>query len=180
MWSHYADNHGGVCYCFQKAKDVTLIAEKNIESGNVIYSSQVPKVSIFQEKTSLAMVKVSLKDVILTKSSEWSYEQEIRFFGKCHNSIVPFSPAALKAVIVGRRVSDEKVKEINAEVRKFNELNATDVRVLYSHRLSTTFQFGVDSSKAYRDNCENNFSARIPVLPELNGEAITTISKSED
>ncbi len=180
MWSHYADQHRGICYCFQNKNDVRIFEDEKIEFGSVIYSSHVPEITVYQEQTTRAMLKAEAKDVILTKSSEWSYEQEVRFFGELDDPAVRFSPSALQAVIVGRRVNNEQIAEIEQKVQKFNQANECSARVLYSHRLATTFQFGVDSNKGYRDSCETNFNARIPVLPELLGDAVTSISRAED
>lgn len=68
MWSHYADEHRGICIGYNL---YNLI--KNYNCFPVIYSNEMP-----QEKELSLDKPYSLMKYILTKYSEWSYEKEWR------------------------------------------------------------------------------------------------------
>ncbi len=69
MWSHYADKHRGVCLGF----DHDILIKAFNQYDNVEYKNE--------------LIKFSLKDAeklisktLLTKSEDWQYEEEYRFF----------------------------------------------------------------------------------------------------
>ena len=68
MWSHYSDEHKGLCLGF----DLKSLIQK-YDFFPVIYSNRMPKVKNADIDNKSALLKS-----ILTKSKEWSYEQEWR------------------------------------------------------------------------------------------------------
>ena len=68
MWSHYSDEHKGLCLGF----DLKSLIQK-YDVFPVIYSNRMPKVKNADIDNKSALLKS-----ILTKSKEWSYEQEWR------------------------------------------------------------------------------------------------------
>lgn len=181
MWAHYADHHRGVCYCFKpKPKLESLFPEKKgkIGWGNVLYSSHVPEITVFQEKTTDGMLRAAVSNVVLTKSSEWSYEQELRYFHRESNPALSFDPHMLTAIIVGRRADVAQIENTKKLIQEYNDRNNTTVRLLFSHRLAQTFRLGVDSNFGYRNSCESNFSANVPVLKDIESPVVTSLGKS--
>ena len=69
MWSHYADNHKGVCLQFDTRMEPIAGAFK------VSYQGQLP-LSIIPEHNEDAAEKA-----LLTKSDVWDYEEEFRLIG---------------------------------------------------------------------------------------------------
>ena len=151
----------------------------NIEHGSVIYSSHVPEVTVFQESTTKSELEALLSQVILTKSHDWSYENEYRFFGIDLPNAIKFVPTKLKAIVVGRRMVDSEVERTKKAIEKYNNVHDANVRLLFAHRRATTYQLGIDSNLGFRNSCETNMSARIPVLPNLDTSPITSINDYE-
>ena len=96
MWSHYAENHRGICLEFDKHNEV-------IEKARCIrYRDTYP------EWTPQAMVGDPLA-LILSKAKEWCYEQEFRIIGSptggpiklVDGQFVPLPEGALTAIILG-------------------------------------------------------------------------------
>lgn len=179
MWAHYASNHEGICYCFEFDGKKTPFEPVTTDWGNVIYSSSVPELKVFQDQTTEGMLSVLLTDVILTKSLDWSYEKELRFFRSQKENHLKFYPRSLRAIIVGRRVSDELIDSIEKSIGKFEVEHNHKIQLLYAHRVATKYDLGIHSNKSYRDSCETNFSVKIPVLDGILSEPLTYI-KSEN
>src|ERR1017187_10291790 len=97
MWSHYAQNHTGLCLEFHVGNVLFL---KALE---VTYRSEYP-IWVPQDMDAAAL------DLMLTKSDAWAYEKEFRLVGTTFPSSHPLKldgdylrlpPRALVAVIVG-------------------------------------------------------------------------------
>ena len=175
MWAHYANNHSGVCYCFDFTNQKSPFDSTPITWGRVIYSSLVPDIKIFQDQTTEGMLPTLLSDVILTKSQEWFYEQELRFFISQENNFLKFNPKFLKAIIIGRRVTDKEITELNSLIKKINKGNKLKIKVLYAHRFTNSYDLGIHSNKSFRDSSESNSSIRIPVLEGIKSKPLTSI-----
>jgi hypothetical protein len=171
MWSHYTNNHHGICYAIDFTANEIPFTAPEMSWGNVQYSTHIPEIAIFQDNTTEGTLRASLADIVLTKSSDWSYEQEVRFFLRDNTNMQPFKPDTLKAVIIGRRTSDDEIAQISAIVDDFNNRNKTSVRVLFSMRVASTYKVGVCSNQGSR---EGGFNARIPVLSDILSPVITT------
>jgi len=180
MWAHYADNHEGVCYAFDFSKQQPPFQEKNIGWGGVIYSSYVPELKIYQDQTTEGMLPSLLSDVILTKSQEWSYEEEIRFYHIKDTIAEQYKVKSLKAVILGRRVNSDDRADIKKWVGEYNKVNKTSVKILYAHRIARTYTLGIHSNEGFQKSSETSFSAKIPVLSGIISEPLTTITPSDE
>lgn len=180
MWAHYANNHKGVCYAFDFSKQQPPFQEKNIAWGGVIYSSYVPELKIYQDQTTEGMLPSLLSDVILTKSQEWSYEEEIRFYHSKDTVSEQYRVESLKAVILGRRVNSNDRVDIKKWVDEYNKENKTNVKILYAHRIARTYTLGINSNEGFQKNSETSFSAKIPVLSGIISEPLTTITDDDD
>ena len=174
MWSHYSEHHKGCCYCFDfKNKSKTLFDLKTVGWGNVIYSSLIPEIQVFQNSTTEGILKMLLTNVVLTKSSEWAYEKEIRFFLSQDEKNLNYDVNSLKAIIAGRRTSDADITDIASFISDYNTINGTDVKLLFAHRVASSFDLGIHSDKIFRDNSEDSFSCRIPVLSGIKSPVVT-------
>lgn len=174
MWSLYSDHHKGVCYCFDFSNSsATPFGSKKVGWGNVIYSSLLPEIQVFQNSTTEGILEMLLTSVVLTKSSEWAYEQELRFFLRQDPNFLEYDPTKLKAIIIGRRTSDDDINSIKKEVQDFNAVNKQDVKVLFAHRVAASYELGVHQDKNFRDNSEFSFSGRIPVLDGIKSPIVT-------
>ena len=112
MWSHYADNHRGICLEFDLDNDVFRNA------WEVSYSSAYPRWVPHR------MIEAAMR-MLLTKSDAWEYEHEFRVIMspayedghplKPDGEFLPLPPGALSAVIVGCRGNHAEVIRIVQE-----------------------------------------------------------------
>ena len=72
MWAHYADKHKGAVIGIDFD---SIFPNKGIQMDSVDYSEQRPSINIL---TDFEMPPEAFLRTILTKSSEWKYEQEFR------------------------------------------------------------------------------------------------------
>jgi len=175
MWSNYSNHHKGVCYCVDFKRSVSPWVIGQIPWGNVIYSSQIAKVHVYQEKSNQAMMNMEMSKVVLTKSLEWAYEKEMRFYLNQDDNFLHFKPDCLKAVIVGRAMQNKEIDEVLKLINEFNETNKTNVKILYARREANSYSLGIDSNKGFRDGSETSLIASNPVINGLDGEPFTTI-----
>ena len=107
MWSHYADNHRGICLMYMPERDSSGLLGAHHE---VHYSNEYPKIRVVDLPKLGPSVVESL---LLTKSKAWEYEFE-------HRLIMPYgarsafmhSPEALVAIVLGARISKEDEQEV--------------------------------------------------------------------
>lgn len=94
MWSHYANNHKGLCVEYDMEYSGKNKAKKIIYGG-----SRELKVSLIEKWLNQGVVPEEIENVcLLTKSKEWSYESEWRLFGPIGISGVE---AKIKSIIFG-------------------------------------------------------------------------------
>lgn len=116
MWAHYGASHSGFCtgyVCPTGILNPALIHK-------VKYVKSPPKITAWQVVNDPGSVH---RDLILTKPSEWSYEEEWRVtFGNISGLLTKLLP--YREVILGARISPEN----EASVRK--AVGKRDVRIL--------------------------------------------------
>lgn len=106
MWSHYADDHKGVC--------IELDRHENNDLGNgdvtrkVVYTKSYPSLSS-KSLLSEADVSSSLQRVLYTKSEHWAYENEWRTFKPSGGKVYPL-PGKIKSITFGVRASDMDIE----------------------------------------------------------------------
>ncbi len=107
MWECYADDSRGVCLEFLAWDDAGLTFFFGFNSFNITYSDS-------REYNLLGDPWEQAKTIVLTKSPEWSYENEWRILirnrlGRCTVGDVMFPPEFLTRVIFGKN-ADEATK----------------------------------------------------------------------
>jgi hypothetical protein len=90
LWSHYADNHYGVCLKFDILQDTNFFSIPLM----VIYSQSYP---IYNHMTHPNEIVTKM---IKTKYELWKYEKEIRIF-KMEKNLYNFNKNALTEIIFG-------------------------------------------------------------------------------
>lgn len=119
MWSHYAFQHTGICLEFNTEGNFFSKALK------VTYCKSLPVITadLFADQNALTQT------ILLTKSDEWSYENEYRllvrdgevdpqFSVTCHDEFVSLPDQALTAVIAGPKCSDASIEGIQRLITK--------------------------------------------------------------
>lgn len=108
MFSHYADNHGGLCIGFNARQLLRSLTEKNqplhADLRPVWYFSKMPLLSHISQPALCATCKHDI----------WSYEQEFRIFMANGSSLAPsglfaFDRGAITEVICGCKATDDTV-----------------------------------------------------------------------
>lgn len=144
MWSHYSDNHEGICLKFEiqayklNSQDIKFYYHDKFGFITPInYTPKYPKQEVFRKMIDHYNGKSSLKqknDAILeevvmhysTKSINWDYEEEIRCLRSPStggSGLQEFTKDSLKSIILGCKINDdfkikiyELVKEYGAEL----------------------------------------------------------------
>jgi len=124
MWTHYADEHKGICLGF--AFSHSWMCDPNqymIGSSPVNYHGTNPFISIIQNcyKENYENGKPPpwgevwpqmMIGGLVTKTADWEIENEYRVIRKMPG-LVPFSPDSLREVIFGLQISDDDKNTIN-------------------------------------------------------------------
>lgn len=129
MWAHYAENHHGVCYCFDGDE---LQFDEEFVKGNVQYSNKIPELYFFENSTTEKQLEVFLPNLVCTKQSAWSYENEIRYFGKSENTVQKFNLSSLKSIILGCRVERDEAHKIRQLVSNIYNETGRNIEVYYA------------------------------------------------
>lgn len=109
MWSHYADNHRGICLMYEPDKDRTQLLKTIAE---VNYQRTYPRVRVVDLAKADEKTAISL---LLTKSSEWRYENEYRILlPRGAKRTLAFSPQALVGIILGSKISKQDEEEVKS------------------------------------------------------------------
>ncbi|MHC9511792.1 DUF2971 domain-containing protein [Kangiella sp. M94] len=129
MWAHYSDKHHGVCYCFNKN---TIFDKYEYKFSEVRYSNKLPCLNYFDGSTSMAHLQPQIEEVILTKSVNWAYEQEFRFYTDSSSLIHNFHPESLQGIIIGSRVDESNEDLLKTFVDAFNKKYDTNVKIMHA------------------------------------------------
>jgi len=138
MWSHYANNHEGICLEFDTSAPVFGNAFK------VQYEDTLPTLDI------LDITGEPSFRILVTKARDWDYEQEYRILARekrvdepslppvptTTNDFLPLTPGALTGIIVGCRAD---FKAIEALVKK----HAPDLPVQRAIQSTDTYTLSV-------------------------------------
>lgn len=80
LWSHYGEQHNGICVGYNLNRKPTPILKKVEYGGNrIIKTSLIEKAIIQNDKESQELLD---KNILLKKAPPWKYEREWRLFGK--------------------------------------------------------------------------------------------------
>ena len=101
MWSHYADNHKGICL----ELDVRACPEFFVYPVKVAYAAEYPTFNLGEETNS----------IYATKYKDWAYEDEIRIL-KDRVGKHEFAPRCLRSVILGCRVNEETKQKVKMAI----------------------------------------------------------------
>jgi hypothetical protein len=106
-WSHYADNHRGICLQFDGSGPLMAHAQK------VLYSNERLAVNPYRDEKIVSMEKA-----LLTKSDQWSYEREWRLISYQRGpGPVQFRPQNLTGIILGALITPDKEELMRGWVR---------------------------------------------------------------
>ena len=134
MWSHYADQHKGICIEFEELHERFLASRQpdlyQVRYGKSFYDMNSPDTYIYpllekirsSDTINAAEIFELLREIterkarsgiysaLATKAQDWEYEKEWRMIYLGHSGKVFFAPFALKKIIFGSRVSEETIE----------------------------------------------------------------------
>lgn len=112
MWSHYADNHKGVCLEFNGESPLFR------EVMKVLYEKERPVINTLRDLD----VQTVMNNALITKSIDWKYEAEWRFIRQKNGvGVIQISPDALTGIIFGAACDPKTISDIsNANSARLN------------------------------------------------------------
>ena len=139
MWSHYAENHSGVCIQFELARDPRFL----LEAMSVKYSDEFPEVNWFDEQMS-----EQLASTILNKHTGWQYEQEHRIvhIDKA-GDFLKFKPEAISGIIIGAKLSPQKLERLHEILKERQEAGHPQIKIWRAQLAETRYKLAIFSEK---------------------------------
>ncbi|MPM31140.1 hypothetical protein SDC9_77693 [bioreactor metagenome] len=124
MWAHYADGHTGICleWDFPYEQRIEYFSlPKGVEKQvplilqPISYSNERPVSNIFENTKQSAE---QLYRSVITKSTDWAYENEYRLIQPGYTGKAHYEPFRLSGIIIGYKASQEQILEIGEFVKQ--------------------------------------------------------------
>jgi hypothetical protein len=154
MWAHYSDKHQGICYCFDKND---ILDKLTYRFSDIRYSNMLPKLNFFDGLTNIELLKPQIEEIVLTKSDNWAYEKEFRFYTESDSAVHNFNPKSLLGVVLGTRIKEEEEEEIKNLISDYNTKHELDVKIMYATPSNTNYEMKIAYHRI------NNSSTTVPV-----------------
>ncbi|WP_454642950.1 hypothetical protein [Bradyrhizobium liaoningense] len=123
LWSHYANSYRGLAYHFAYSgrPESGLRHIRPVEYSRqrpiILASEMLDVIQATGQSSALYQLNMSFeRKAFLTKSIEWSYEEEERLLYRA--DVVDFEPSELAAIIIGPHFSDEHLAKLRSIVEK--------------------------------------------------------------
>lgn len=107
MWSHYGEQHNGICVGYNIKRKPVPVLRKVIYGGSRIINTSIIEKSILQKDRDAQ--EIIDRNILLRKAAPWKYEQEWRLFGKRG---VQDCPLAIIDITFGLRCPDAIIHSI--------------------------------------------------------------------
>lgn len=152
MWSHYAENHQGICLCFKTNKKgnayfLTLDSKPYILFPVEYVKEKPKKVNMLYE----GQYK-ELMNFFLTKYTDWNYENEYRVtimkdeFEQGYTK--KFRKEDLEGIIFGLNAESEKIKEIYEIIDTYYLQQGIKVNFYNTHKIQGEFAIEINKIKS--------------------------------
>lgn len=121
MWSHYANNHTGICFEFEVLRDFLRLSK----ALTVNYGTTFPVYDFFTSSDT------EIIQSVLHKYQDWSYEDEKRIIiPDGSNKWYKFEPRALTKILIGSRTSDKQISKLLEIIELRNKAGLPTIRLL--------------------------------------------------
>jgi len=101
MWSHYANNHKGICLGFEGMEKHSIFGM----AQKVNYNEELLTINWLTDDFYNQIPK-KLIQAFFEKSEHWKYEKERRILHPNNRSMDTYKPGELKQIILGAEISD--------------------------------------------------------------------------
>lgn len=131
MWSHYANNHQGICVQYSSVLFFYLeTVEKYLSASKIRYSKTPPLIDMLEDPYS------KTAKMIFNKQIEWKYEKEYRvaLLSDYETDYIGIGNELIKAVYIGSRASQELINNV-IELTK-----STNIEVYYGISVGKTYE----------------------------------------
>jgi hypothetical protein len=131
MWSHYTNNHRGICVEYSENLFGYLKTIKGFFAfANVQYSDEPPSVDSLDEN------KSKILKMMFNKQSEWKYERESRviLLSSKDTDYISINRQFIKAVYIGSKAEETTVNEI------LKLCKSTEIEIYYGITLGNTYE----------------------------------------
>jgi hypothetical protein len=134
MWSHYADNHKGVCLQFDYARDVPVFAR----AVSIDYIDDYPTINWIHN------FQRSIGKAILRKHTRWAYENEFRISEPWQaGKYIGFRPEALTGLIFGCRADGDVEKVVDGLLKQRAAAGLPDVRLFRAKQNDKKYELDI-------------------------------------
>lgn len=130
MWSHYADQHKGICIGF---RTILMQDDKLVMFAKMQYAKHFPKLTQLRRSRTL-----------FVKSADWKYEHEYRILNVDAHSQISYPKQAVCEVVIGYKMPDRIRKSLMAFLQK----NYPDVRIANAVPNPTKFKMDIKVLKS--------------------------------
>ncbi|MBP4141899.1 DUF2971 domain-containing protein [Flavobacterium sp. P4023] len=146
LWSHYGDQHKGMCLVFEISKEKMEVIYK------VNYQQRLPEINITDDSDTFD----DIVKIVTTKSTEWKYENEYREVFLSKNMLDDY-PGELVEIVFGCRTPFEDIKMLtDIAVSKNKEILISKMVISNSEYNLGNMRIG-DNTKIPEVWKENNF-----------------------
>lgn len=131
MWSHYTNNHKGICIEYKPELFEYLKTLKGyVAFWKINYSDEPPIVKVLED------VNSKVQKIMFNKQSEWKYENEHRivFLSNKDTEFIPIDRKFIKAIYIGSRTDIEIDKKILSVCKN------TDIEIYYGITLGELYK----------------------------------------
>lgn len=134
MWSHYANEHSGICVQFEIARDIyTLSGALPVE-----YNYEYPEVNWVNNFSR------SLGKVLLRKHDGWAYEKESRIVRPDQaRTYLDVNPQAIVGIIFGCRTSSETKSAVTELIEERRNKQLPDIRLYAAHQHKSKYRLSI-------------------------------------
>ena len=141
MWSHYANNHGGICMQFDFNKDPVFSEDP---FWKVKYKRKYPKINLYGFGP-----ERKYKKGLLTKAKIWKYENERRIVWKDGHGKQKINPETLTGIIFGCKIDKKEKSEIREILLKRNyDINIYQASIdVHNYKLNIVFEESIKNNK---------------------------------
>lgn len=112
MWSHYAQQHEGICIEFERSQN-NILGLMDITLP-VRYSIKAPIIDAKRYRTTTKEEQIEIEQsLVLTKAADWTYEREWRVLKNgCANSLQSLD-CKIRSITLGLRAGDDVFEYIS-------------------------------------------------------------------
>ncbi|MEI9696131.1 DUF2971 domain-containing protein [Atlantibacter hermannii] len=135
LWAHYAENHTGCVLEFKVTEEVNRFIETRSEQSYLQSDILYPLPVCYSQKRPVGydangnVTEQIALNMMLTKDTAWSYEQEMRCFKSGVAGLYPFRKDQLHRVYCGLKLEDTCLEEIRSVINEYKNKHSVQIKL---------------------------------------------------